>query len=193
MPILPVRSTALVLFAMACLTPASARATCLPTNPDLSVHGIELGDPLSAALQIGDVELAEDENGQAYAVLTNADETEVLKLYRTFGDTSGAYQEAELLTTDELENDEDATVLETAQFRTGRGVRLSMGRQEVFDLFGTCAPVEQGDDGTEVVRYEVSDIATSDLLKSHNMPLYRAEYVFKQGKLVHLLFGFSYP
>lgn len=171
-----------------------ASAACLPTNPDIAIYGVELGDPLSAALQLGSAyELVEDEAGLPQAVFTNTTETEVLKLYMHQGDKSGAFREAEVLATADLDSDVDATVLDTPQFRTGRGVRLGMRRQEVVDRFGACAATGSTEGGADVIRYEITDIATSDLLKAQNMPLYYAEYAFDQDKLVRFVFGFSYP
>lgn len=171
-----------------------ASAACLPTNPDIAIFGVELGDPLSAALQLGSgYELAEDESGLPQAVFTNTTETEVLKLYKHHGDKSGSFREAEVLATGDLEADVDATVLDTPQFRSGRGIKLGLSRQEVLDRFGACAPTGSTEGGADVIRYEITDIAASDLLRAQNMPLYYAEYAFEQDKLVRFVFGFSYP
>lgn len=171
-----------------------AQGACLPEKPDISIYGIELGDPLSTSLQLGsDYEVIEEEDGLPYAVFTNATETEVLKLYRNFGDASGSFNLAEVLARDDLDEDEEATVLDTAAFRTGRGIHLGMTEKELFALHGTCARSAESEAPIELFRYELSDIATSDLLKSHNMPLYYAEYAFKEDKLVRFAFGFSYP
>jgi hypothetical protein len=152
-----------------------------------------MGDPLSAALQLGsNYEMVETEEGLSYAVFTTNRETEVLKLYRNFGDAAGIFNLAEVQAADELETDEDATVLDTARFRTGRGVHLGMSAKELFALFGACPAAPESEAPVELYRYEISDLA-SDLLKAHNMPLYTAEYAFKHGKLVRFLFGFSYP
>lgn len=169
-------------------------AACLPNLPDVAVFGVELGDPLSTVLQLGSgYELIETEDGLPYAVFTNTTETEVLKLYRHYGDTTGTFQEAEVLAIGDLDGDEEATVLDTPHFRTGRGIRLGMSSKEVDDRFGACARSVVGAGPREVTRYEITDIATSDLLKAHNMPLYYAEYTFEQDKLVRFAFGFSYP
>ncbi len=171
-----------------------ASAACLPTNPDIAVYGVELGDPLSAALQLGSgYEIVEDESGLSQAVFTNAAETEVLKLYMHPGDKSGAFREAEVLATGDLDADVDATVLDTPQFRTGRGIKLGMTRKDVLERFGACAATGSTEGGADVIRYEITDIATSDLLKAQNMPLYYAEYAFEEDKLVRFVFGFSYP
>lgn len=169
-------------------------AACPPTNPDIAIYGVELGDPLSAALQLGSgYELVEDESGLPLAVFTNAAESEVLKLYKHHGDKSGSFREAEVLATGDLESDVDATVLDTPHFRTGRGVKLGLSRKEVLDRFGPCAATGSTESGADVIRYEITDITTSDLLKAQNMPLYYAEYAFEQDKLVRFVFGFSYP
>jgi hypothetical protein len=171
-----------------------AHAACLPEKPDVSIFGIELGDPLSTVLQLGsDYELVEDDDNLPYAVFTNATETEVMKLFRHYGDTTNSFQEAEVLATESLDRDEDAIVLDTPRFRTGRGVKLGLTRKEVLDRFGDCAAVASNAGSPDVVRYELADIATSDLLKAHNMPLYYAEYAFSEDKLVRFAFGFSYP
>ncbi len=171
-----------------------ASAACLPTNPDIAIYGVELGDPLSAALQLGSsYELVEDDGGLPFAVFTNAAETEVLKLYKHHGDKSGSFREVEVLATGDLESDVDATVLDTPHFRTGRGIKLGLSRKEVVDRFGPCAATGNTETGADVIRYEITDIATSDLLKAQNMPLYYAEYAFEQDKLVRFVFGFSYP
>ncbi len=179
---------------MVAATPHSTSAACLPTNPDIAIYGVELGDPLSAALQLGSsYELVEDESGLPHAVFTNAAESEVLKLYKHHGDKSGSFREVEVLATGDLDSDVDATVLDTPQFRSGRGIKLGLSRKEVVDRFGPCAATGSTEGGADVIRYEITDIAGSDLLKAQNMPLYYAEYAFEQDKLVRFVFGFSYP
>ena len=183
-----------VAFISAVMLAQPASAACLPTNPDIAIYGVELGDPLSAALQLGSgYELVEDESELPHAVFTNAAETEVLKLFKHYGDKSGAFREAEVLATADLESDVDATVLDTPQFRSRRGITLGLSRKEVVDRFGPCAATGNTETGADVIRYEITDIATSDLLKAQNMPLYYAEYAFEQDKLVRFVFGFSYP
>jgi hypothetical protein len=172
----------------------AAAAACLPEKPDIAVHGIDMGDPLSAALQLGTgYDMIEGEGGLSYVVFTNIAETEVLKLYRNPGDAASVFNIAEVLAIDELESDEEATVLDTPRFRTGRGVHLGMSRAELFALFGACPRLAESEAPIDLYRYELTDVAASDLLKAHNMPLYAAEYAFKDGKLVRFLFGFSYP
>lgn len=173
----------------------TASAACLPTNPDISIYGIELGDPLSTALVLGtDYAVADDENGIATATFTSTAETEVLQLYRVYGDKSDVFEAAEVLAAADLDADAEATLLDTPLFQTGRGVRLGMTRKDILDRFGACAttPGEAGD-GSVVLRYEITDIATSELLKAHNMPAYFAEYTFKGDHLVRFGFGFSTP
>lgn len=172
-----------------------AHAACTPTNPDIAVHGIELGDPLSTVLQLGsDYQVAEDESGTDTAAFTNTTETEILLLHRLFGDKADVFESAEVLSAEDLDADVEATVLDTPLFRTGRGVRLGMTRKDVLDRFGACAAVpSDAGDGTEVIRYEVADATASDFLKAHNMPSYAAEYTFKGDRLVRFGFGFSYP
>jgi hypothetical protein len=174
---------------------AVARAACVPANPDIAVHGIELGDPLSTVLQLGsDYQVSEDENGLDTAVFTTTSESEILLLHRLFGDKADVFESAEVVSAEDLDADVEATVLDTSLFRTGRGVRLGMTRKDILDRFGACAaaPSETGD-GTEVLRYAITDAITSDFLKAHNMPAYVAEYTFKGDRLVRFAFGFSYP
>ena len=183
-----------VAFISAVMRAQPASAACLPTNPDIAIYGVELGDPLSAALQLGtNYALVEDDSGLPHAVFTNTAETEVLKLYMHHGDKSGSFREAEVLATGDLDADVDATVLDTPHFRTGRAIKLGLSRQEVLERFGACAATGNTESGADVIRYEITDIATSDLLKAQNMPLYYAEYAFEQDKLVRFVFGFSYP
>ncbi len=172
-----------------------ASAACLPTNPDIAVYGVELGDPLSTVLQLGsDYPVAEDENGADTVAFTNTAETEILLLHRLFGDKADVFESAEVLTAEDLDADVEATVLDTPLFRTGRGVRLGMTRKDVLDRFGACAaaPTDAGD-GSELIRYEIIDATASDFLKTHNMPAYVAEYTFRGDRLVRFVFGFSYP
>ena len=174
---------------------ATANAACLPANPDIAVHGIELGDPLSTVLQLGsDYQVAEDESGADTAAFTSTDEREILLLHRLFGDKSDVFESAEVLAADGLDADIEATVLDATLFRTGRGVRLGMTRKEIVDRFGACAAApSDASDGTEVIRYEITDATGSDFLQAHNMPAYAAEYTFAGDRLVRFGFGFSYP
>jgi hypothetical protein len=40
-----------------------------------------------------------------------------------------------------------------------------------------------------IFKYEITN-ARNDFLKKYNMPVYRAEYYFKDSKLVKFIFGF---
>lgn len=173
----------------------TAHAACVPTNPDISVYGIELGDPLSTVLQLGsDYLVAEDENGADTAAFTTTSETEILLLHRLYGDKADVFESAEVLSAEDLDDDVEATVLDAPLFRTGRGVRLGMTRKDILDRFGACAAAPSGaGDGTETIRYEIADATASDFLKTHNMPAYVAEYTFRGDRLVRFAFGFSYP
>jgi hypothetical protein len=44
-----------------------------------------------------------------------------------------------------------------------------------------------------ILRYEINDFDTNPFLKRYNMPVYFAEYTFKNDELVKFIFGFEYP
>jgi len=73
-------------------------------------------------------------------------------------------------------------------FTSGLGVSLGLSRSEIIQLLGR--PHQES--GQEL-EYRLTLEKNPDILKSFNMPEYRAVYRFDAGRLVSFEFGFPYP
>jgi hypothetical protein len=85
---------------------------------------------------------------------------------------------------DEFVNDE-------REFVTESGIKLGMTMGEFRAIKGE--PDSMTNDETSTFHYRIDDFENSEFLRSYNMPIYYADYEFKNGYLTEFRFGFEYP
>lgn len=78
-------------------------------------------------------------------------------------------------------------------FKTEKGIRLGMLKEEVVRKLGQCYSSSTRK-GVEVIVYRIENHRDSKtkLLERNNMPIYYANYTFKRDKLIMFEFGFGY-
>ncbi len=87
--------------------------------------------------------------------------------------------------------DRNARVIKEKEFITESGIKLGMTMGEFRSIKGEPDTITNGK--TTIFHYQIDDFENSEFLKKHNMPIYYADYKFKNGYLNEFRFGFQYP
>ena len=155
--------------------------------PDISVNNIKLSDTTSVVLGYGDLKynIIEGKEELPYAIFTNENKTEILKLYLFYGTKKNEFYQAEISPYDKKIVPNPTKY---ANFSTESGIKLGISKKDLIKIKGNNF-VETN----HVLRYEISDYEKSHFLEKYNMPIYFAEYTFDQDKLSKIYFGFEYP
>ena len=87
--------------------------------------------------------------------------------------------------------DRNARVIKEKEFITENGIKLGMTMGEFRSIKGEPDTITNGK--TTIFHYQIDDFENSEFLKKYNMPIYYADYKFKNGYLNEFRFGFQYP
>ena len=155
--------------------------------PDISVNDIKLSDTAAVVLGYSDLKynIIEDKEVLPYAIFTNENKTEILKLYLFYGTKRNEFYQVEISPYDKK------TVPNPTKYKnfsTESGIKLGISKKDLIKIKGNNF-VETN----HVLRYEISDYEKSHFLEKYNLPIYFAEYTFDQDKLSKIYFGFEYP
>ena len=155
--------------------------------PDISVDDIKLSDTTAVVLGYSDLKynVIEDKEVLPYAIFTNENKTEILKLYLFYGTKRNEFYQVEISPYDKK------TVPNPTKYKnfsTESGIKLGISKKDLIKIKGNNF-VEIN----HVLRYEISDYEKSHFLGKYNLPIYFAEYTFDQDKLCKIYFGFEYP
>ena len=155
--------------------------------PDISVNDIKLSDTTAVVLGYSDLKynIIEGKEELPYAIFTNKNKTEILKLYLFYGTKRNEFYQAEISPYDKK------TVPNPTKYKnfsTESGIKLGISKKDLIKIKGNNF-VETN----HVLRYEISDYEKSRFLEKYNLPIYFAEYTFDQDKLSKIYFGFEYP
>ena len=155
--------------------------------PDISVNDIKLSDTAAVVLGYSDLKynVIEDKEALPYAIFTNENKTEILKLYLFYGTKRNEFYQAEISAYDKKAVPNPTKY---ANFFTESGIKLGISKKDLIKIKGNNF-VETN----HVLRYEISDYEKSHFLEKYNLPIYFAEYTFDQDKLCKIYFGFEYP
>ena len=154
--------------------------------PDISVDDIKLSDTTAVVLGYSDLKynVIEDKEVLPYAIFTNENKTEILKLYLFYGTKRNEFYQVEISPYDKK------TVPNPTKYKnfsTESGIKLGISKKDLIKIKGNNF-VEIN----HVLRYEISDYEKSHFLGKYNLPIYFAEYTFDQDKLCKIYFGFEY-
>ncbi len=154
--------------------------------PDISVNDIKLSDTAAVVLGYSDLKynIIEDKEVLPYAIFTNENKTEILKLYLFYGTKRNEFYQVEISPYDKK------TVPNPTKYKnfsTESGIKLGISKKDLIKIKGNNF-VETN----HVLRYEISDYEKSHFLEKYNLPIYFAEYTFDQDKLCKIYFGFEY-
>lgn len=154
--------------------------------PDISVNDIKLSDTAAVVLGYSDLKynIIEDKEVLPYAIFTNENKTEILKLYLFYGTKRNEFYQVEISPYDKK------TVPNPTKYKnfsTESGVKLGISKKDLIKIKGNNF-VETNN----ILWYEISDYEKSHFLEKYNLPIYFAEYTFDQDKLRKIYFGFEY-
>ncbi|MFZ4414741.1 MAG: hypothetical protein ACOYOV_16775 [Bacteroidales bacterium] len=165
--------------------------SCQLSSPDTSVFGIKLNDSQSKINQVGDqFELRNDNEDLPYEKFCSLDKQQILTLFFHPGGSKNEFSEFQLTY---YSKKDAAAVVKTAVFKTEKGIELGLSMQKLIAVLGYCFKTVKTNKNTEIIKYQIDDFKHSEFLKRYNMPLYYAEYEFKNDKLIRFRFGFEYP
>ena len=155
--------------------------------PDISVNDIKLSDTTAVVLGYSDLKynVIEGKEALPYAIFTNENKTEILKLYLFYGTKRNEFYQAEISPYDKKTI---SNPTKYKNFSTESGIKLGISKKNLIKIKGNNF-VETN----HVLRYEISDYEKSHFLEKYNLPIYFAEYTFDQDKLSKIYFGFEYP
>ena len=154
---------------------------------DISVNDIKLSDTTVVVLGYSDLKynVIEIKEALPYAIFTNENKTEILKLYLFYGAKRNEFYQVEISPYDKKTI---SNPTKYKNFSTESGIKLGISKKDLVKI--------KGNNFTEtnhVLRYEISDYEKSHFLEKYNLPIYFAEYTFDQDKLSKIYFGFEYP
>jgi hypothetical protein len=162
--------------------------------PDTTISGIKLQDPTSLKSMIPNIMTLVDYEGPgAQACLLNKDETESAILIFHAGST--ANEVAEIHVYSKLNGPTKCSKpikLGIDRFITESNIKLYMLKKDLIKIKGQPHLIDKIN-GEEILQYIINDYEKNDFLKRYNYPEYHAFYTFKQGKLIKMDFGFTYP
>jgi hypothetical protein len=171
---------------------AAAAPSCRMKSPDLTVHGIRLGDVQSAVRAVGSAPaLKQDTDDLPHARFVSFDGRQELILFVHYGAGIDEYAEVEV-----REAGIEALAipeLESETFVTEHGIGLGLSSAEVLAIFGKCFKSRDREGDAELIQYQIEGAPTDPVLKSFGYSSYFAEYEFRKDKLVRFRFGFEYP
>lgn len=155
--------------------------------PDISVNDIKLSDTTAVVSGYSDLKynIIEDKEVLPYAIFTNENKTEILKLYLFYGTKINEFYQVEISPYDKK------TIPNPTKYKNfsmESGIKLGISKKYLIKIKGNSF-VETN----HVLRYEISDYEKSHFLGKYNLPIYFAEYTFDQDKLSKIYFGFKYP
>jgi len=155
--------------------------------PDISINDIKLSDTTAVVLGYSDLKynIIEDKEVLPYAIFTNENKTEILKLYLFYGTKINEFYQVEISPYDKK------TIPNPTKYKNfsmESGIKLGISKKYLIKIKGNSF-VETN----HVLRYEISDYEKSHFLGKYNLPIYFAEYTFDQDKLSKIYFGFKYP
>lgn len=77
------------------------------------------------------------------------------------------------------------------EFKTESGIKLGITMGELRSIKGEPDSLTKNE--STVFHYKIDNFENSKFLKRYNMPIYYADYEFKDGYLTEFKFGFEYP
>jgi hypothetical protein len=162
--------------------------------PDTSISGIQLHDPPSLKTMIPDIMTFIDYKGPgAQACLLNNDETETAILVFHAGSSANEVAEIHVYSSQNRPTKCSKPIkLQIDRFITESNIQLFMLKKDLVKIKGQPHLIDKIN-GEEILQYIINDFEKNNFLKRINYPEYHAFYTFKQGKLVKMDYGFTYP
>lgn len=129
------------------------------------------------------------DNGLPNSSVISKDSKQSLKFYFHPGSVKNEFSEFRVNYVDQKGKDEFVT--DEIEFVTESGIKLGITMEEFKAIKGE--PDSLTNDETSTFHYRIDALKNSEFLRLYNMPIYYADYKFKNGYLTEFRFGFEYP
>jgi hypothetical protein len=158
-------------------------------KPDSTINSqIFLHNPSSTVKVLGDImSLIDADEALPSAYFKSQNGKEYLKVVFFPGNEANSISQFTVGHSVNLSNSEKPNPVRLITFQTESDIRLGMTKQELLSIKGSRYREEGA-----TLTYTIDD-ASFPFLSKFNMPIYVAEYSFKNGKLDKFKFGFEYP
>jgi len=162
---------------------------CLFDNPDTSLSNIKLRDAESATAVLKVKRL----NGDTTYNFYSHDKLQVLGVTVHPGDYYSQVSIFQVRYSDKPISKETSVAIQ--QFATEKNIRLGLTKKEVVARLGSCYATSDSTNNSITLNYRLESPQDSKtrLLERQNMPIYYANYQFRNDKLIEFEFGFEYP
>lgn len=163
--------------------------TCIFENPDTSLSGIQLRFAESARKVL---EVRRLKGDTTYKFYSN-DRNELLAVMVHPGDS---YSQVSIFRVTYADNPKlNATPSRVMNFTTEKGIRLGLTKADIVSRLGDCYSSSDTSVNKLTINYrlQLPQDSKTRLLQRQNMPIYYADYTFKDDKLIEFEFGFEYP
>lgn len=124
-----------------------------------------------------------------HASVLSSDKKQKLTVYFHPGGVSKEFAEFQI--TYSNKSDSVTQVTTDSGFLTESNIHLGITIDELVEIKGEPNSISYKQD--TIYHYKLDDFKSSDFLKRYNMPVYYADYIFRDGNLVEFKFGFWYP
>lgn len=172
---------------------ATATATEVPAEAELSVSGLALDDVASAKAPFDmRPELDDPDSDHPKAYFCNHDRSERLALVYNEGDTAYVIGEFRVEAVETRYTDCVQPATPILHFVSGKGIQLGMRPDQVTRILGP-GYTEHPQLDERVIVYRIDNKTTSGFLQRHNAPAYYGQYHFRQEQLIRFSFGFEFP
>lgn len=129
------------------------------------------------------------DNGLPNSSVISKDSKQRLTFYFHPGSVKNEFSEFKVNYVDQKVRNE--FVNEELEFVTESGIKLGMNAGELKTIKGEPDSITNNE--TITFHYRIKDYQNSEFLKIYNMPIYYADYKFKNDYLIEFRFGFEYP
>lgn len=169
---------------------ALKKSGCVLANPDTSISGIKLRNPESTRAVIGTKDQADSLEHYHYFSI---DGRETLTLTQHLGDKNHQISILKVEYSTKKANEYRQLKIDT--FKTEKGIKLGMTKQQVIDRLGTCyAALDSTKEYIELYyTLQTPNDSKTKILTTNNMPVYYASYKLWNDKLKKFEFGFERP
>ncbi|MBA3649697.1 MAG: hypothetical protein H0W62_14330 [Chitinophagales bacterium] len=163
--------------------------------PDTSINGLLfLNNPASIKNGFGDImSLLEKEKDYPDLYLLDSTKKEYLRMVLFPGSSRNSISQFEVGYYADLPAATKITTSRFLSFYTESQLKLGISKEQSIQIKESDYKEEKGKNNQIIIRYVLNDFNKSAFLKRYNMPVYFAEYWFKENKLIKYWFGFEYP
>ncbi|WP_282589338.1 hypothetical protein [Lichenifustis flavocetrariae] len=175
------------------LAPVWATETsCSPKKLDTTLFGVALEDSRSALARLGkDWETQRSDLQLESALFQSQDGKQTLTVFiQPDGGSDYAIAQFDLRL---RQTGEKHRRLPEGLLKTGSGIRLGLRMGEIVARLGVCFTETTTASKRRILHYGVETAQGASFLQRYNMPAYKADYEFENGRLVHFRFGLEQP